>query len=39
MHMLTVVPQRYQNLKVDDEDGHYIVVPDAELTSQCELSL
>ncbi len=23
------------NVKVDDEDGHYIVVPDADLTTQC----
>lgn len=25
-----------KNLKVDDEDGHYIVVPDAELTEDCK---
>lgn len=25
-----------KNLKVDDDDGHYIVVPDAELTDRCE---
>ncbi|KAI4592202.1 dual specificity protein kinase kns1 [Pestalotiopsis sp. 9143b] len=30
-----VVNDRYQNVKVDDDDGHYIVVPDAELTTQC----
>lgn len=22
--------------KVDDEDGHYIVVPDADLTERCK---
>ena len=28
--------KRYSNVKVDDEDGHYIVVPDADLTQQCK---
>jgi hypothetical protein len=23
-------------MKVDDDDGHYIVVPDAELTDKCK---
>ncbi|KAM0820418.1 putative Kinase-like domain-containing protein [Seiridium cardinale] len=32
-----VVNDRYQNIKVDDDDGHYIVVPDAELTSQYQM--
>lgn len=26
-----------KNVKVDDDDGHYIVVPDAELTERCTL--
>lgn len=25
-----------KSAKVDDDDGHYIVVPDAELTDKCE---
>ncbi len=25
-------------MKVDDEDGHYIVVPDSELTDKCTSS-
>lgn len=29
--------KRYSNVKVDDEDGHYIVVPDADITQQCML--
>ncbi|ETS79934.1 hypothetical protein PFICI_07463 [Pestalotiopsis fici W106-1] len=32
-----VVNDRYQNIKVDDDDGHYIVVPDAELTTQYQM--
>ncbi|KAH6654277.1 kinase-like domain-containing protein [Truncatella angustata] len=32
-----VVSDRLQNVKVDDDDGHYIVVPDAELTSQYQM--
>ncbi|KAI0128755.1 kinase-like domain-containing protein [Xylariales sp. AK1849] len=32
-----VVNDRYQTVKVDDDDGHYIVVPDAELTSQYQM--
>ncbi|KAH8673777.1 kinase-like domain-containing protein [Xylariales sp. PMI_506] len=32
-----VVDDRYHDLKVDDDDGHYIVVPDAELTSQYQM--
>lgn len=31
--------QAYKSGQVDDSDGHYIVVPDAELTENCELSL
>jgi dual-specificity kinase len=27
-----------KNVKVDDDDGHYIVVPDAELTEKCRQS-
>lgn len=32
-----VVTDRHPNVKVDDDDGHYIVVPDAELTSQYQI--
>lgn len=32
-----VVSDRYQNMKVDDDDGHYIVVPDADLTNQYQM--
>lgn len=34
---LTQLSQRHYNkaAKVDDEDGHYIVVPDADLTEKC----
>ena len=38
--MLTPNQNSYtKNSKVDDEDGHYIVVPDADLTERCELKL
>ncbi|KAK8050029.1 hypothetical protein PG994_011759 [Apiospora phragmitis] len=29
--------KRYSNVKVDDEDGHYIVVPDADITQQYQI--
>lgn len=29
-------PPGQKNLKVDDDDGHYIVVPDASLTEKCK---
>lgn len=33
---LSVVQRSHQStVRVDDEDGHYIVVPDADLTQQC----
>ncbi|KAI1878327.1 hypothetical protein JX265_002697 [Neoarthrinium moseri] len=32
-----IVTDRFQNVKVDDDDGHYIVVPDAELTPQYQM--
>jgi dual-specificity kinase len=38
--MLTAVvaqdPKRDKNVKIDDDDGHYIVVPDTDLAGQCE---
>ncbi|KAK8019890.1 kinase-like domain-containing protein [Apiospora arundinis] len=33
-----VVTDRYSNVKVDDEDGHYIVVPDADITQQYQIN-
>ncbi|ROW15057.1 hypothetical protein VPNG_03396 [Cytospora leucostoma] len=33
-----VIQEAYKSAQVDDSDGHYIVVPDAELTDNCELS-
>ena len=27
-----------KNSKVDDDDGHYIVIPDTDLTERCEYS-
>lgn len=36
---LCLFTQHYsKNVKVDDDDGHYIVVPDAELTDKCMLN-
>lgn len=32
-------PHHNRNIKVDDEDGHYIVVPEADLTDKCNHSL
>jgi phosphotransferase system IIB component len=29
----------YKDQKVDDEDGHYIVVPEADLTERCTFQL
>lgn len=26
-----------KNIKIDDDDGHYIVVPDADLTDKCKM--
>lgn len=38
---INVSRQRHynKNVKVDDDDGHYIVVPDAELTEKCTSSI
>lgn len=35
-HLPPVQRNHDKNIKVDDEDGHYIVVPDAQLTDKCE---
>ena len=31
------IQQYSKNVKVDDDDGHYIVVPDADLTDKCKI--
>lgn len=38
--MLTrhVQPNRHKNPKIDDDDGHFIVVPDVMVTDRCALS-
>ncbi|KAK7927817.1 hypothetical protein PG985_004815, partial [Apiospora marii] len=33
-----VVTDRYSNNKVDDEDGHYIVVPDTDITQRYQIN-
>ncbi|KAK8138156.1 Dual specificity protein kinase lkh1 [Apiospora sp. TS-2023a] len=35
---LLTARKRYSNVKVDDEDGHYIVVPDADITQQYQIN-
>lgn len=34
--VLTILFQSYKSGQFDDNDGHYIVVPDADLTDNCK---
>jgi len=37
VHVRAVQDRNHQNVKVDDDDGHYIVVPDADLTPDYQM--